>query len=101
MARAASPGGKAPTIDEHLDGAGFGWYQIRFFCLVSLLVVADGMEMTVLTMLREPLQREFGLDEYGFAALGSGMRAPEDQRCERARALAPLRVRAHTRSFGQ
>ena len=91
MARAASPGGKAPTIDEHLYGAGFGWYQIRFFCLVSLLVVADGMEMTVLSMLRKPLQREYGLDDYGFAALGSGMRAPEDLRCVRTRALPPSR----------
>ena len=74
----ASPGGAprpagttAPSIDEHLDHAGFGWFQVRIFLIMSLLVVADGMEMTVLSMLREPLKREFGLDDYGFAALGS------------------------------
>jgi len=67
-----SPGGTVPSIDEHLDAAGFGWFQMRIFCIMSMLVVADGMEMTVLSMLREPLKREFGLDDYGFAALGSG-----------------------------
>ena len=72
MSTPGSPGSKAPTIDEHLDAAGFGWYQIRIFLIMSMLVVADGMEMTVLSMLRKPLQREFGLDDYGFAALGSG-----------------------------
>ena len=46
-------------------------FQIRLFLMMSMLVVADGMEMTVLSMLREPLKREFGLDDYGFAALGS------------------------------
>jgi hypothetical protein len=91
MASPSSPSEKAPTIDEHLDAAGFGWYQIRIFCIMSLLVVADGMEMTVLSMLRKPLQREYGLDDYGFAALGSGTRAPEDLRCVRTRALPPSR----------
>jgi len=67
----ASPSGRVPTLDEHLDHAGFGWFQIRLFLMMSMLVVADGMEMTVLSMLREPLKREFGLDDYGFAALGS------------------------------
>jgi len=71
MSEAPSPGGKVPSIDEHLDAAGFGWFQMRIFCIMSMLVVADGMEMTVLSMLREPLKREFGLDDYGFAALGS------------------------------
>lgn len=66
-----SPGSKVPTIDEHLDAAGFGMFQIRIFCIMSMLVIADGMEMTVLSMLREPLKEEFGLDDYGFAALGS------------------------------
>ena len=80
-----SPGSKVPTIDEHLDAAGFGMFQIRIFCIMSMLVIADGMEMTVLSMLRKPLQREYGLDDYGFAALGSGTRAPEDLRCVRTR----------------
>ena len=44
-----SPSAKTPTIDEHLDHAGFGWFQIRLFLIMSLLVVADGMEMTVLS----------------------------------------------------
>lgn len=76
-----SPGGKVPSIDEHLDAAGFGWFQMRIFCIMSMLVVADGMEMTVLSMLREPLKREFGLDDYGFAALGSGAPPPSPLNC--------------------
>ena len=66
-----SPGAKAPAIDEHLDHAGFGWFQVRLFLIMSMLVVADGMEMTVLSMLRGPLKREYGLDDYGFATVGS------------------------------
>lgn len=95
-----------PTLDDQLNVAGLGWYQGRLFAMLSLIVVADGMEMTVLSMLRKPLSREFGLDDYGFAALGSGTRAPRGPaRRERARAIAPPacacsppRVRAHPRA---
>ena len=47
-----------PSLEEHLDAAGFGWFQVRLFSIMSLLVVADGMEMTVLSMLREPFKRD-------------------------------------------
>ena len=60
-----------PTLDEQLNAAGLGWYQARLFGMLSLITVADGMEMTVLTMLRAPVMREFGIDKYGFAVLGS------------------------------
>lgn len=69
---AAESGAKAPTIDEHLTGAGFGWYQMRLFCIMAPLVISYGMEMPVLSMLRAPVQREFWLDDYGFASVGSG-----------------------------
>jgi len=59
------------TLDDKINAAGLGWYQARLFAMLSLIVVADGMEMTVLTMLRAPAMREFGIDEYGFAVLGS------------------------------
>jgi MFS family permease len=39
--------------------------------MVSLMVAADGMEMTVISLLRSPLKREFGLDDLGFSMLGS------------------------------
>jgi hypothetical protein len=68
-----SPGSKVPSIDEHLDAAGFGMFQIRILCILSMLVIADGMEMTMLSMLRKPFMEEFGLDDYGFAALGCGV----------------------------
>ena len=60
-----------PTLDDQIDAAGLGWYQARLFAMLSLITVADGMEMTVLTMLRAPVMREFGIDKYGFAVLGS------------------------------
>jgi putative MFS transporter len=60
-----------PTLDDKINAAGLGWYQARLFAMLSLIVIADGMEMTVLTMLRAPAMREFGIDEYGFAVLGS------------------------------
>ena len=37
--------------------------------MVSLMVAADGMEMTVISLLRGPLQKEFGLDDIGFSVL--------------------------------
>ena len=40
------------TLDEHLNFSGLGPFQGRLFAMLSLIVVADGMEMTVLTMLR-------------------------------------------------
>ena len=43
-----------PTLDDQIDAAGLGWYQARLFAMLSLITVADGMEMTVLTMLRAP-----------------------------------------------
>ena len=60
-----------PTLDEHLNASGLGWYQARLFTMLSLIVVADGMEMTVLTMLRAPVMRDFGIDKYEFAGVGS------------------------------
>ena len=60
-----------PTLDEHLNASGLGWFQGRLFFMLSLIVVADGMEMTVLTMLRAPVMRDFGIDKYEFAGLGS------------------------------
>ncbi|EKX52484.1 hypothetical protein GUITHDRAFT_101655 [Guillardia theta CCMP2712] len=61
----------APTVDEHIDHAGVGWYQFRLFFILALLVMADGMEMTVISMLRKPLSEEWGLGEMTFAAIGS------------------------------
>ena len=60
-----------PTLDEHLNFSGLGPFQGRLFAMLSLIVVADGMEMTVLTMLRHSVTNEFGIDKYQFAILGS------------------------------
>ena len=51
-------GGAATSLEEHLDAAGFGWFQMRFFLILSSLVVADDMEMTMLSILREPFKRD-------------------------------------------
>jgi len=51
-------GGAATSLEEHLDAAGFGWFQMRFFLILSSLVVADDMEMTILSILREPFKRD-------------------------------------------
>jgi len=40
-------GSGRPTLDDQLNVAGLGWYQGRLFFMLSLIVVADGMEMTV------------------------------------------------------
>ena len=36
-----------PTLDDKINAAGLGWYQARLFAMLSLIVIADGMEMTV------------------------------------------------------
>lgn len=60
-----------PTVEEHLNHAGLGRRHIFLFCIASLLVAADGMEMVVISLLHEPLKLEWGLDELSFATLGS------------------------------
>ncbi len=42
-----------PTLEDHLDHAGVGWFQLKIFLMASLLVAADGMEMTVISLLRK------------------------------------------------
>mmetsp|Transcript_7181 Transcript_7181/g.14427 ORF Transcript_7181/g.14427 Transcript_7181/m.14427 type:complete len:481 (+) Transcript_7181:20-1462(+) len=63
--------GELPTIEEHLAHCGVGRWQMMIFAIVSLLVLSDGMEMTVISLLRQPLQQEWGLDDFTFSALGS------------------------------
>ena len=61
----------AGGLQEQIDSAGLGWFHARLFAMCASICLADGMEMTVLTMLREPVMREYNVDKYGFAALGS------------------------------
>ena len=61
------------TIDEHLDATGLGWFQAKLFALCSLTMVAHGAQMSVVTMLEEPVSNEFGLDKLGFSLVGSAI----------------------------
>lgn len=60
-----------PTVEEHLNHAGLGKRHVFLFCIAGMLVAADGMEMVVISLLHEPLRKEWGLDELMFASLGS------------------------------
>ena len=60
-------------LDEHLDASGLGWFQVRLFALCSLTMVAHGAQMSVVTMLEEPVSKEFGLDKLGFSLVGSAI----------------------------
>eukprot|EP00286_Rhodomonas_abbreviata_P023632 CAMPEP_0181314324 /NCGR_PEP_ID=MMETSP1101-20121128/14754_1 /TAXON_ID=46948 /ORGANISM="Rhodomonas abbreviata, Strain Caron Lab Isolate" /LENGTH=509 /DNA_ID=CAMNT_0023421403 /DNA_START=195 /DNA_END=1720 /DNA_ORIENTATION=- len=62
---------KLPSLEDHLAHAELGWYQGKIFLMASLLVAADGMEMTVISLLRKPLSKEWGLNDNEFSALGS------------------------------
>ena len=61
------------SLDEHLDASRLGWFQVRLFALCSLTMVAHGAQMSVVTMLEEPVSKEFGLDKLGFSLVGSAI----------------------------
>jgi MFS family permease len=61
------------TLDGHLDASGLGWFQARLFALCSLTMVTHGAQMSVVTMLEEPVSNEFGLDKLGFSLVGSAI----------------------------
>mmetsp|Transcript_25651 Transcript_25651/g.60851 ORF Transcript_25651/g.60851 Transcript_25651/m.60851 type:complete len:494 (-) Transcript_25651:101-1582(-) len=60
-----------PSLEDHLEHAGVGLYQLKIFLIASLLVAADGMEMTVISLMRKPLSKEWGLNDGTFAIIGS------------------------------
>uniref|UniRef100_A0A7S0YXR6 Major facilitator superfamily (MFS) profile domain-containing protein n=1 Tax=Hemiselmis tepida TaxID=464990 RepID=A0A7S0YXR6_9CRYP len=60
-----------PTVEDQLNHIGMGNKHWFLFFISSLLVAADGMEMVVISLLHDPLRREWNLDELGFASLGS------------------------------
>lgn len=64
-------GTMAASVEEHLNHSGLGQWQASIFAMSSLMVAADGMEMTVISLLRGSLKREFELDDIGFSVLGS------------------------------
>jgi MFS family permease len=67
----ASSQRRHPTIEEHIDAGGVGLFQARLFLLTGLVSISDGCEMVVVTILREPMMKEFGVSDMGFATLGS------------------------------
>ncbi|EKX52288.1 hypothetical protein GUITHDRAFT_102191 [Guillardia theta CCMP2712] len=62
---------RSPSLEEHLEHAGVGMFQLCIFLIASLMVAADGMEMTVISLLRKPLQKEWQLNDYEFSSVGS------------------------------
>jgi len=63
--------GDPPTLEDHLNHCGLGWFQYKIFIMAALIVAADGMEMTVISLLRKPLSTEWALDDNYFSLLGS------------------------------
>jgi len=63
--------GQAPSLEDHLNHCGLGRFQYNIFIMVALIVAADGMEMTVISLLRKPLSDEWALNDDNFSLLGS------------------------------
>lgn len=63
--------GEAPSLEDHLNHCGVGWFQFKIFVMAAAIVAADGMEMTVISLLRKPLSKEWELDDDTFSMLGS------------------------------
>jgi len=63
--------GEAPSLEDHLNHCGLGWFQYNIFIMAALIVAADGMEMTVISLLRKPLSDEWALNDDYFSLLGS------------------------------
>lgn len=65
--------GEAPSLEDHLNHCGLGWFQYNIFIMAALIVAADGMEMTVISLLRKPLSDEWALNDDYFSLLGSSV----------------------------
>jgi MFS family permease len=63
--------GEPPSLEDHLNHCGVGWFQMKIFVMAAAIVAADGMEMTVISLLRKPLSKEWELDDDTFSLLGS------------------------------
>ena len=63
--------GEPPSLEDHLNHCGVGWFQYKIFVMAAAIVAADGMEMTVISLLRKPLSKEWALDDDTFSLLGS------------------------------
>ena len=65
--------GDPPSLEEHLNHCGLGWFQYKIFLMAAAIVAADGMEMTVISLLRKPLTSEWDLSDETFSLLGSSV----------------------------
>jgi MFS family permease len=51
------------TVDELTEGLGFGCFQIGLLFIVSVIWLADAMEMILISFISPPLQCYFGLTD--------------------------------------
>ena len=63
----------APTLDEHLNHMGLGWFHARLFAMLAILIAADGMEITVLAIVRTAVMQDFDISDWQFALVGSAI----------------------------
>jgi putative MFS transporter len=53
----------APSVEQQINAIGIGAFQYRLIAIFGLIVVADGMEMVVISLLFTALHRDWGISK--------------------------------------
>jgi len=71
----------ARTVGEVKDALGWSTYQWRLFCITGLCIMAEGIEVNLLSFLEIECQKEWGLSEKRTGDIASGVFAGEIAGC--------------------
>ena len=52
---------------------GLGWFHARLFAMLAILIAADGLEITVLAIVRTAVMQDFDISDWQFALVGSAI----------------------------
>ena len=56
------------TLGEVMEHFGFGWFQMKMFICVGLLILADGMEMLAIGFISRPLEKQWSISKVQITA---------------------------------
>lgn len=59
------------TLGEVMEHFGFGWFQMKMFICVGLLILADGMEMLAIGFISRPLEKQWSISKVDMGYVGA------------------------------
>ena len=67
------PNSDLPTVEDQINAIGIGQFHHSLIVMVTLLCMADGMEMLVISLLSTTLQKEWGVSTVEMGGLASAI----------------------------